>query len=54
MRVGVIMQEPRNWNQNWVVEACDGFRGTEQLRNICFYERTEEQDFEEKGKSKPR
>lgn len=46
MRVGVIMQETRNWN--WVMEASDEFRGTEQLRSICVCERAE-QDVEEKG-----
>lgn len=39
---------------NSVTGASLGFRGTEQVRNILFCERTGQQDFEENGESKPR
>lgn len=33
-KVGVIMQEIRKWNYNWVTEIREEFRGMEQQRNI--------------------
>lgn len=33
-KVGVIMQEIRKWNYNWVTEIREEFRGMGQQRNI--------------------